>query len=137
MAFGELRQFCLEVIADLNDVFEQIFPLDGIDHRRCDSAGQRPTAEGRSVHAGMEGARHLVGAECRAHRDAAGKRLGQRGDVRHNAKVLIGAPLSGAAEAGLNLIDDQQSAGGVGQLARLGEELLRERADAAFALNCL
>ena len=49
--------------------------------------------------------------------------------------MLIRAPLAGAAHAGLNLIDNQQRAGGVGQRARLGEELLRERANAAFALD--
>ena len=42
-----------------------------------------------------------------------------------NAVVLIGAPLAGAAHAGLNLIDDEQRAGGVGQRARFSEELLR------------
>ena len=51
--------------------------------------------------------------------------------------MLIGAPLSSAAKAGLNLIDNQQSAGRVGQRARLGKELLRQRTDAALALDSL
>ena len=67
--------------------------------------------------------------------NAAGKRLGQRGDIGLNAVVLIGAPFAGAAHAGLNLIDNQQRSRGAGQRARLGEEFLRERAHAAFALN--
>src|SRR5690348_2056316 len=52
-----------------------------------------------------------------------------------NAIVLVAAPLAGAAHAGLNLVGDEQSAGRVGQLARLGKELLGERPDAAFALD--
>jgi hypothetical protein len=74
-------------------------------------------------------------AEDRAQRNAAGERLGERGDVGLNAVVLIGAPLAGAAHAGLNLIDDEQRAGGVAQSAGFGKELLRERANAAFALD--
>ena len=52
-----------------------------------------------------------------------------------DAVVLIGAPLAGAAHAGLNLVDDEQRAGGAGECARFREELLRERANAAFALD--
>ena len=83
------------------------------------------------------GARDFFSAEDCAQRNAAGDGLGQRGDVRLNAVVLIGAPLAGAAHAGLNLIDDEQCAGGASQCAGLSEELLRERTNAAFALNGL
>ena len=101
----------------------------------ADGAGQRASAEGGAVHAGVNGARGLFGAEHCAQRNAAGKRLGQRDDVGSDAVVLKGAPLAGAAHAGLNLIDDEQCTGGAGECACLGEELLRERANAAFALN--
>ena len=39
------------------------------------------------------------------------------------------------AHAGLNLIHDEQSAGGCGERAGFREKLLRKRANAAFALN--
>jgi hypothetical protein len=52
-----------------------------------------------------------------------------------NVVVLIGTPLAGAAHATLNLIGDQQSPGRLSECARLGEELLRKRAYAAFALD--
>ena len=89
------------------------------------------------MHPGVNGARRFFGAEHRAHWNPARNRLGQRGDVRLNAVVLIGAPLARAAHARLNLIHNQQRAGGVAQLPRLGEELLRQRTDAALALDRL
>jgi hypothetical protein len=106
-----------------------------VDDGDGDGAGQRASAEGGAVHAGVDGARGFFGAEHRAERNAAGEGLGERGDVGLNAVVLIGAPLAGAAHAGLNLIDDEQRAGGAGEGAGFGEELLRERANAAFALD--
>ena len=98
-------------------------------------AGQRTAAKGGAVHAGVNGARDFFGAQHCAQRNAARKRLGQRGHVGLNAVVLIRAPLAGAAHAGLNLIDNQQRAGGTRQRARLGKELLRQRTNAALALD--
>ena len=106
-----------------------------VDDGDGNGAGQWASTKRGAVHAGVDGARGIFGAEHCAERDAAGERLGQRGDVGQNAVVLIGAPLAGAAHAGLNLIHDEQRAGGVCQRACFGEELLRERADAAFALD--
>jgi len=77
----------------------------------------------------------LFRADDCAQGDAASQWLGQRGYVGQNAVVLVGAPLAGAAHAGLNLIGDQQSSRRTGQGARLGEELLRNRAHAALALD--
>jgi hypothetical protein len=51
--------------------------------------------------------------------------------------MLVGAPLAGAAHAGLNLIDDKQRPGGVGQRTCLGKEFLRERPNATFTLDGL
>ena len=49
--------------------------------------------------------------------------------------MLVRAPLAGAAHARLNLIDNQQRAGGTRESARLCKELLRKRPHAAFALD--
>ncbi len=127
----------LEVVADFRRVREQAFVFDGVDHGDGHGAGQRPAAECGSMHAGVNGACGFFGAENRTEGKAAGERLGQGGDVGLNAVVLIRAPLAGAAHAGLNLIDDEQSAGGTGQRAGLGKELLRQRTNAAFALDGL
>src|ERR1039458_8511245 len=135
MAFGQRAQLRLEILADLCDVGEQILFFDVVDNGGGDGAGQRAPAEGGAVHARMEGAGYLIGAERGAHGNAAGQRLGQGGDVWLNAEVLIGAPLSGAAQAGLNFIGDHQGSRRVGQRARLCEKFLRKRTYAALALN--
>ena len=49
--------------------------------------------------------------------------------------MLVGAPFAGAAHACLNLVDNEQCAGGTREGARFGEELLRQRTNAALALN--
>ncbi len=102
----------LEVVADFGYVGEEIFLFDVVDDGDGYGAGERASAKGGAVHAGMEGARDFFSAERCAERKAAGEGLGQSGDVGLNAVVLIGAPLAGAAHAGLNFIDDEQRAGG-------------------------
>ena len=130
------RSCCLEVVADFGGIGQQAFFLDGVDHGDGHGAGQRAAAEGGAVHAGVNGARSFFGAKHCAQRNAAGKRLGKRGHSPGlDAVMLIGAPLAGAAHAGLNLVDDQQRAGRGGERARFGEELLRQRPNAAFALD--
>ena len=49
--------------------------------------------------------------------------------------MLVGAPLAGAAHAGLDFVEEQESAGGVAQFARGLQELGRDGVDAAFALQ--
>ncbi len=46
----------------------------------------------------------------RAHRESAAEALGQADDVGLDAGMLDREPLAGAAEAGLDLVDDQQRA---------------------------
>ena len=135
VARGERAQLGLEVVADFGCVGEEVFLFDVVDDGDGDGAGQRASAEGGAVHAGVDGARGFFGAEDCAEGNAAGEGLGEGGDVGLNAVVLIGAPLAGAAHAGLNFIDDEQRAGGAGEGAGFGEELLREGTNAAFALD--
>ena len=73
VALGQLAQLLLEVLANLRDMIEQVFLFDVINHGSRDGAGKRTAAKGGAVHSRMEGARHLVGAERRAHRNAAGQ----------------------------------------------------------------
>ena len=64
-------------------------------------------------------------------------RLGHRHDVGHDAGVLEAEPLAGAAEAGLDLVDHQQQAALVAQLADAAEVLGVGGYDAALALHGL
>ncbi len=65
------------------------------------------------MQAGMNSARRLLGAKHRPQRQAAGQRLGQRGYIRLNAELLVGKPLAGTSQAGLNFIGNQQGSGGL------------------------
>src|SRR5271157_945491 len=135
VAQGQGAELCEEIVTDIGYISQQVFLFDGVDDGNGHSACQRATAEGSAMHACMDGARSLFCADDRSQGDAAGKRLGQRSDVRQNAVVLISAPLACAAHAGLNLIGNKKGSSRAGQRTRLGEELLRERAYAAFALD--
>jgi len=75
------------------------------------------------------------GAENCSERDAACERLGQRGHVRLDSIMLVGAPFAGAAHAGLNFIDNEQCTSGTREGAGFSEELHRKWANAAFTLN--
>ena len=134
---GEGAQLRLEVVADFGCVGEQVFFLDGSMTAMATAQASGPPPKVVPCMPAWMARADFFGAEHRAQGNAAGERLGQRGDVGLDAVVLIGAPLAGAAHAGLNLVDDEQRAGGAGEGAGFGEELLRERANAAFALDGL
>ena len=60
-----------------------------------------------------------------------------RDDVGLHAEVLDGEHLAGPAHAGLHLVDDQQDAVPVRELAQALQELRRRHEVAAFALDRL
>ena len=118
-------EFRAEVVADVGDMFEEIFALDGVDDGDGDGAGEWAAAEGGAVHAGGDGAAAAFGAEHGAHGDAAGDGLGEGGDVGQDAVVLVGEPFAGATHAGLNFVDEKESAGGVAEFTRGGKNPAR------------
>ena len=77
--------------------------------------------------------RGLGGGEAGAERKSAAERLGERHDVGGDAGALVGEQLAGAADAGLHLVEDQQQAVLVAELAQRAQELGRHDAHAAFA----
>ncbi len=70
-------------------------------------------------------------------REAAAERLGERHHVGRDTEALIGKQLAGAAHAGLHLVEGEQQAVLVAELAQRPEEGRRRRADAALALDRL
>ena len=82
--------------------------VEGGDRHR---AGERVAAVGRAVDAGREDVHHLVPREERGDGvEAAGERLADGDAVGPDALVLEREQLAGAAEAGLDLVEDQQHA---------------------------
>ena len=105
--------------------------LDGrvLDHAFLDQhaqrrarhrAGERVAAEGRAVLAGLQDAEHLVVRKHGRHRiEAAGQRLAEQRHVGLDALVLLGEQLAGAAEPGLDLVEDQHHVVRGAELAHL------------------
>jgi hypothetical protein len=65
--------------------------------------------------------------------DAAAEWLAEDEDVGADAGTGKGEPLSGAAEAALDLVEDEEGVELVGKAARLGEELAGAEVDSALA----
>jgi len=71
----------------------------------------------------------------RAHGHAAGYRLREAEDVRHQFVLLDGEEGAGPSEAGLHLVDDEERAALGAETCRLLGELGRRRAHSALALH--
>ncbi len=105
--------------ADALQAIEEALALDGcvLDHPFLDEhaqgcprhrAGQRVAAEGRAVLAGFQGAEHRLVRKHGRHRiETSGQCLAEQRHVRLDAVVLLGEQLAGAAEPGLDLVQDQ------------------------------
>src|SRR6187402_508745 len=137
MLLCEIVELLHEVSAGLLDMRKKLLPLNGINNRQRYGARQRTAAKGGSVHARSQGSRGFLRAKHRSHRQTTGKGLGQRRYVGLNAIVLVRAPLSGPSHAALDLVRQQQCAGGIAQLPRGSEELLRQTMNSALALERL
>ena len=85
----------------------------------------------------LEACGRIVGDEQRADRQPVRETLGERDGVGLHAELLPGEERAAAADARLNLVEHEEGAVLVGQLARPGEDLRGQRVDAAFALHRL
>ena len=128
---------CFSSSALRRDLVEEAVCEDDVEHGVADRHGQRIAAEGGAVHAGGHADRRRIGRQAGAHREAAADALGDRHDVGLDARPFIGEQLAGAADAALHLVEDQQQAVLVAELAQALQRLRRERADAALALHRL
>ncbi|MNF64560.1 hypothetical protein D3C84_462960 [compost metagenome] len=118
MARGQALQFGGEAGADLPGIAQQVLVFDHVEHRHADGGGHWRAAEGVEVEVGP--------AECldplaAGHQPSEGETVAhgfaEGDDVRHGAVGLVAPHLcTGAGEAGLDFVDDQQAAGLVDQL---------------------
>ncbi len=112
-------------VAHAADVLEELGRRDDVEHRAARRHRQRVAAIGRAVGADDHALRGMFGREARADREAAADALGDRHDVGGHAEMLVGEQLPGPRDAALDLVEDQQRAVLVGEVAQALEELDR------------
>ena len=100
---------------DVRHLLQARLALEQIERGIGGGAGQRIGHEGRSVHQRMHGIVGPERVEDAPARDGGGERqrsagqcLRQREDIRHDAGGLAREQASGAAEAGEDLVEDQE-----------------------------
>ena len=133
---GEPLERARERVTLAHDVRQQRL-VHGLDDRARRGARDGVAAERARVVARLERDRQLVRDEQRADRQAVGETLRERDGVRLRAEPLPREEASGPPHAGLHLVEHEQRAVLVGDVARAGEELRPRRMDAALALNRL
>ena len=124
-------------VAHFDRVLHQPLVLDDGERGERGGAGKGIAAEGRAVVAGLEQLRGWAGREARPDRHAVGEPLGKRHDVRHHTGVLVREPFPGAAGAALHLVEHQQPAVRLADLAQALEVIVVADDDPAFALQQL
>jgi len=107
--------------ADRRRVGQQPVGLDGGKHRQRGRAGHRVAAERAAVIAPGQCGGGRAEPDAGADRQPAAQPLGQREHIRHHPVGLVREPAAGAADAALDLVDDQQRALGVAHLAGGGQ----------------
>ncbi|EGJ74420.1 putative 4-aminobutyrate transaminase [Streptomyces sp. Tu6071] len=107
--------------------------LHGLDRAERRGARDGVAAVRTAEAAGVRGV-HDLGAPChRGEREAAGDALGGRDQVGDDALVLAREPLARTAEAGLDLVGDEDDAVLCRELAQRRQEALRRLDEAALA----
>ena len=123
--------------AALGDPCEEAVGQHHIEHRIGDGAGEGVAAKGRTMAAGIHAAGPVPGGETGSDREPATEAFRDRDDVGSDAGLLVREQRAGASHAGLDLVEDEEAAVLVAQLAQPPQALGRHDADAALALDRL
>ncbi len=116
----------------------ELLVLDDAQRLEGHARRERIAAEGRTVASGTHQVEHRRARdECGDREQAAAQGLADDDGVGTDAFVHVGEPGAGAAEARLDLVDDQQDVARGAQFARGAQEAWRRRDDAGFALDRL
>ena len=137
MAVHQRREALLQKQAHLPDVIEEARREHDVEDGVADRHGERVAAEGRAMDARGHALGGLGGREARPHRETAADALGDRHDVGLDAAPLMREQPAGAPDAGLHLVEDEEHAMFVAELAQAAQALRRDVADAALALHRL
>ena len=110
-----------QVLAQRRGVGQQPVVADGVEDGQAGRAGDRVAAEGRPVVARLEEVAGVAEPDAGADRDAAAQPLREGDQVGGRGGALVGEPLAGAADPGLDLVEPEQGTAGRGDLAGGGE----------------
>jgi hypothetical protein len=109
MLGGDLGQLVHEIGSELRGILDQLLVADDRQRSPSDCGRQRTAAKSAAVLAGGEKAHQgFVGQDGRDRVEAARESLADDGHIRPHALMLSGEELAGAAQAGLDLIQDEQ-----------------------------
>src|SRR6185312_1649587 len=124
--------------AEIAGALDEALVLDDSQRDKPDRRSQGIAAEGRAMRAGGEHAHQRARADkSRDRQHAAAQRLAEDQPVRADLLVLEDEPGAGAANPGLDLVDDEENVVLVAQRAYAGEPAFRRDDDPAFALDRL
>ena len=122
----------------LGRILDHAFLDQDLERGACDRAGQRVTTEGRTVLSGLQHPEHGGVRQHRRHRIVAARQgLADQSNVGFYALVLLGQQCAGAAEPGLDLVEDQHDVVAGAKLTHLGEIACRWNDDTGLALDGL
>jgi hypothetical protein len=112
---GQLLKLCQKVRSRFGNLGKKAFFFDDVDELQAEAARHGASAECAAVLCNAERVEELFVDQQSAQRNPAAEWLAQDQSVGLDAGARKGEPLAGAAEAGLNLVEDQQSAELVGE----------------------
>ena len=106
----ERREPAVQVLAERRGARSWDSPVASMSHDlEADGGGERVAAERRAVLAGPEHAEHVAVADHGGDgHDAAAERLAEQVQVGHDALAVARERRADAAEAGLDLVGDEQ-----------------------------
>ena len=136
MPRGQLLQLTLEIKAGINGRFQEFALVDLFEHRKPHRTHQGIAVEGAALVAMFETGGFFRCKEC-CERYAAADAFSERHDVGLDFGVLVMEQLSGAAHAGLDLVEDQKQAVCLRERPQFLQELIGRGPDAGFALDRL
>ena len=136
-SLGDLAQPRQHDVADPAGPAGQVLLGHGLQRAERCRAGNRIAAERAAEAAGMHRVHQVRPAGHAGQRQPAGDPLRRGDQVRHDRLVIAGEPVTGAAQAALDLVGDQHDAVSGAELREPGQEPVRRDDEPALALDRL
>ena len=133
---GDLRSCVAKQLPLAAHLGEEVL-VDGPKHGPRGGAGDGVAAEGRAVRARGEQLGRLAAGDGRADGQSPAQAFGHGDHVRQDAFVLESEEIAGAADAGLDLVGDEEDPVGIAKFPHRFDEALRRGDDSRFALDGL